>query len=389
MDKLTIGLALSGGGSRAMAFHLGCLRALHDRGILEKVSVLSGVSGGSVIAALYAYHDEPFEEFERRVERTLARGMVWGIARELFVSAETPKIVFSLLIGGTAAIIGRVVQLVAVPLGWLKLTGAKTASLLQRLSAPIPRFASRTTAFERHLARVHFKDQRLNEVRRDNLKVVINAAELRTETAFRFGSTESGCWRFGRLVETPSVATAVAASAAFPAFLPALDQRMLFDLRGTQETHRVLITDGGVYDNLGISCMLPGKDPAFSTNAHPVDYIIACDAGQGMPAGTRRPYFLWARMLATIFTIHRRIQTMSLDLLHRMEASGEIKGFLLPYLGMVDERIPARPADLVTREATADYPTDFNPMSKQDMDRLSKRGEQITHALIEAYAPYL
>lgn len=82
MKQPTIGLALSGGGSRAMAFHLGCLRALHDRGVLDKVSVLSGVSGGSVIAALYAYHDETFEEFERRVERVLARGMVWGIAEK-------------------------------------------------------------------------------------------------------------------------------------------------------------------------------------------------------------------------------------------------------------------------------------------------------------------
>lgn len=29
------GLALSGGGSRAVAFHLGCMRALNDRGILD------------------------------------------------------------------------------------------------------------------------------------------------------------------------------------------------------------------------------------------------------------------------------------------------------------------------------------------------------------------
>lgn len=386
---MIIGLALSGGGSRAMAFHLGCLRALHDRGVLDKVSVLSGVSGGSVIAALYAYHDEPFEDFEHRIERTLARGMVWGIAREIFFSLETPKITASVIIGGAAAIFGRLVQMAAAPFGWLRLTGAKTASFLQRLSAPVPRFASRTTAFERHLARVHFNEQRMDDVRRPNLKVIINAAELRTETAFRFGSTESGCWRFGWLVEVPSVATAVASSAAFPAFLPAIDRRLLFKRGNALERHRVLITDGGVYDNLGISCMLPGRDPAYSTNVHPVDYIIACDAGQGMPAGTRRPYFVWARMLATIFTIHRRIQTMSLDLLHRMEASGEIKGFLLPYLGMSDARIPAAPADLVSREATADYPTNFNPMSKEDMDRLSKRGEQITNALLDAHAPYL
>ena len=50
-----IGLALSGGGSRAMAFHLGCLRALNDLGLLERVGVLSTISGGSLIGAYYAY----------------------------------------------------------------------------------------------------------------------------------------------------------------------------------------------------------------------------------------------------------------------------------------------------------------------------------------------
>ena len=55
-----IGIALSGGGARAMAFHLGCLRALHDLGILDRVRVFSTVSGGSVIGALYAANDEPF-----------------------------------------------------------------------------------------------------------------------------------------------------------------------------------------------------------------------------------------------------------------------------------------------------------------------------------------
>ena len=48
-----IALALSGGGSRAIAFHLGCLRALNDRGLLKRVKTVSSVSGGSVIAATY------------------------------------------------------------------------------------------------------------------------------------------------------------------------------------------------------------------------------------------------------------------------------------------------------------------------------------------------
>ena len=45
-----IGLALSGGGSRAMAFHLGCLRALNDLDILDRIGVLSTISGGSVMS---------------------------------------------------------------------------------------------------------------------------------------------------------------------------------------------------------------------------------------------------------------------------------------------------------------------------------------------------
>ena len=35
-----VGLALSGGGSRAIAFHLGCLRALYDRGVLDRLRVI-------------------------------------------------------------------------------------------------------------------------------------------------------------------------------------------------------------------------------------------------------------------------------------------------------------------------------------------------------------
>ena len=41
-----IGLALSGGGSRAIAFHLGCLRALDDLGLRDSLQVISSVSGG-------------------------------------------------------------------------------------------------------------------------------------------------------------------------------------------------------------------------------------------------------------------------------------------------------------------------------------------------------
>jgi len=74
--SLGIGLALSGGGSRAIAFHLGCLRALHRAKLLDRVNSLSTVSGGSVIGALYACHSGEFSEFETRIQALLKEGLV-------------------------------------------------------------------------------------------------------------------------------------------------------------------------------------------------------------------------------------------------------------------------------------------------------------------------
>jgi patatin-like phospholipase len=46
-DPPELGVSLSGGGNRAAAFAIGVLSAMHERGILEKVDVISAVSGGS------------------------------------------------------------------------------------------------------------------------------------------------------------------------------------------------------------------------------------------------------------------------------------------------------------------------------------------------------
>ncbi|UCC71428.1 MAG: patatin-like phospholipase family protein [Gemmatimonadota bacterium] len=48
-----LGLAFSGGGFRASLFHLGVLRRLAELDVLRHVEILSTVSGGSILAALY------------------------------------------------------------------------------------------------------------------------------------------------------------------------------------------------------------------------------------------------------------------------------------------------------------------------------------------------
>jgi NTE family protein len=52
---LKIGITLSGGGVRAAAFHLGVLKRLADENLLEKIEMLSTVSGGSLVTGM-VYH---------------------------------------------------------------------------------------------------------------------------------------------------------------------------------------------------------------------------------------------------------------------------------------------------------------------------------------------
>jgi len=49
-----IGLALSGGGFRAAAFHLGVFRKLDELGLLAKIDLLTCVSGGSIAGGFLA-----------------------------------------------------------------------------------------------------------------------------------------------------------------------------------------------------------------------------------------------------------------------------------------------------------------------------------------------
>ncbi|CCQ46129.1 putative secreted domain protein [Pseudarthrobacter siccitolerans] len=62
----------------------------------------------------------------------------------------------------------------------------------------------------------------MNEVTHPNLDAIISATDLATANAVRFGSLVSSSSPYGRITDSVPVADAVAASAAFPALLPAL-----------------------------------------------------------------------------------------------------------------------------------------------------------------------
>jgi NTE family protein len=382
-----IGLALSGGGSRAIAFHLGCLRALNQLGLLDRVDVLSTVSGGSVIGAYFHAHQGDFASFEAKMREVLSQGLVRRMCRKMF----SP---LGLKVAGAFALIGFVAFCVAVFRTIVSVLRLITPRSLARhferfeIRSPLHRFASRTSLLEAALDDLLFGGASLSDLRAKP-HLVINASELRTGSAFRFGNIESGSWRWGKLHRNDvSVAHGVAASAAYPLFLPAFDETFIFDSKGALTSERVILTDGGIYDNLGLGCLWPDRSPDVSLNVISVDTIICCSAGYGLRQEPPSQFFL-ARTLSVFSALFDRAQNASIHRLHEAQRSGRIKHFIFPYLGQLDRALPNPPANLVRREEAHSYPTNFNAMPPGWIDRLSLRGEQLTLCLAHAYIPHL
>lgn len=210
------GLCLSGGGYRAMLFHVGALWRLHETGKLAELTRISSVSGGSITAAVLALAWERLKPGEGGFEAEVVEP-IRSLAR---VTIDERSIVGGLLLPGTIA------QYVA-------------------------------DAYARHL----FGDRTLQDLP-ESPRFIINATNLETGSLMRFTRREIRDWRVGRIADpTTRIADAVAASSAFP---PVLSPYILdvdpgdFDPPAEGEIgddrfrSEISLTDGGVYDNLGL-----------------------------------------------------------------------------------------------------------------------------------------
>ncbi len=379
-DKMRIALALSGGGSRAIAFHLGCLRGLRQAGLLDRVSLLSSVSGGSVVAALFCSASGDFDAFERATRRLLARGLVRPALVRSLTSLDGLSAGLSFLMIAFDRTAAFLAGLALMPFPDLR----RRLAWLRR--SPLRRWASRTTIL-RNVLDALFDHQLLSDLRSDRPKLIIVACELRAKAAIYFTKNSVHCWRYGEAASDKiSLANAVAASAAYPLALPALDERFDFQRDGSVKSERVTLTDGGVYDNLGLAPFWPDRDAQRSMQVPPYDRVIACRAGYALEVGDPGA-FVFGRLAASFESIHARSQNLAMKRLFELAAAGRIGPFLLPYLGQDDSKLAKPPVDFVAGASVADYPTDFSAMSDVWIDRLVARGETLVAALVEEHWP--
>ena len=255
--------------------------------------MISTVSGGSVIGALYAAKDQSFLEFEKEVRALLVQGLVSPALRKALTTAEGLRAAFC---WSSLALFNCIMAPLKSMLRMLSLAlpSQTTAWRLYNLRPPFTRFASRTTILRCVLDEDVFRGMRLRDLPASRPLLIVNAAELRTGSAFYFSRERSRSWRLGELaVPDTTLAHAVTASAAYPVFLPALDERLAFNKRdGSRRVEHVTLTDGGVYDNLGLAPLWPDRDPAVSLNVVNVDTVICCRAGYGLPVRSAKPVSL-------------------------------------------------------------------------------------------------
>ena len=219
-----IALCLSGGGYRAMLFHVGVLWKLNEIGYLKKLARVSSVSGGSITAAVLG------------VKWTRLGFDANGIASHFVGEVVTP---IRSLAGKTideASIIGGIFT---------------PGSIADRVAE----------AYRKHL----FGAATLQDLPQDPPRFVINATSVQTGALFRFSRPYLADYRVGRILNPRvELAVAVGASSAFPPVLsPARLEFAASDWapasgQGSEDLHRepfltdVVLTDGGVYDNLGL-----------------------------------------------------------------------------------------------------------------------------------------
>ena len=218
-----LGLCLSGGGYRAMLFHTGSLLRLNEAGYLSKLDRVSSVSGGSIIAGVLASR--------------------WG---ELtFADTGTARNFDDVVLQPIRSFARRTIDVPAVLLGAL-IPGVTINSRLARSYRRL--FDGRT------LADLPGRPE-----------FVFDATNLQSGDLWRFSTRAEGDWRVGTQTTPHTPLTqVVAASSAFPPVLsparlsfpdgslnPGADQ----DLNSPPYTTRVVLADGGVYDNLGLEAV--------------------------------------------------------------------------------------------------------------------------------------
>ena len=280
IDRL--GLGLSGGGFRASFFHIGILAQMADQGLLRHVEVISTVSGGSIIGALYYLHvknllesipddritDQHYIDIVKEIELDFLK----ATEKNIRMSTFTNFIVNFKMVLFEYSRSDRIAKLYNEAFYQLVLSGVTDPIQMQELKI-YPKGGS-----------TNFYPLTDNNSRKAKVPIlVLNATSLNSGRNWQFTAQTMGeppvlginkfdkkpirlrradGDGYGNMVNTPinqqqfSLGHAVAASACVPILFDPLAISNLYYNREDKESIRVQLVDGGVFDNQGTDGLL-------------------------------------------------------------------------------------------------------------------------------------
>lgn len=343
------GLCLSGGGYRAMVFHLGALWRLYEAGLLEDLRRISSVSGGSITAGVLALKWRKLSFDPSRVRDDFVAEVVAPVRRLAGETIDAESIILGIVLPG-------------------------------RISDKV------AAAYEEHL----FGKASLQDLP-DEPRFVFNATNVQSGVLWRFMKPYMRDYRVGE-VRSPTIplARAVAASSAFPPVLSPVEMRLdpaSFtpksgdDLQRPPFTSKVMLTDGGVYDNLGLETVWK----CLRT-------VLVSDGG-GKFEAEEEPKSDWAqhslRVLDLIDSQVRALRKRQLidsyeakpgDAAHRNGAYWGIRTDIAKY-GLADA-LPCPPARTMDLART---PTRLQRLDDERQERLINWGYAVCDAALRAH----
>lgn len=350
----SIALALSGGGIRAMVFHIGVMKHLAERGLLEDVAKVSTVSGGSLLVGLLLQQNQmrwpTSEQFLARSLPALraslcTRSLQWGAARQLLN-----------------------------PMNW--------RFLLSRANL---------------LARALQREWQVQEALADLPQAPewsINGTTAENGKRFRFKRHNIGDYTLGYAsAERFPLASALAVSAAFPGgFGPlTLDARQ-FEWRRRSWNDppdaaksveaaflRLHLYDGGVYDNIGLE---PFFDAGRQRPKHDGVFIICSDAGAPLASG-------FSQGPLNVFRLKRVADIMS-----DQSRSLRVRSFSnylqqTPFSGAylyINTPISA-PEKCPSAQFAASFPTTLRRLHFDEFDRIAAHGQAVAERALMPTLP--
>jgi len=425
--KIKIGIALSGGGYRAAAFHLGVFRKLKQLRILDKLDVISTISGGSIAGAYYLLNKDDFDKFEISFTSNLQKSVVkriifhWRFLTPIFLFLGISWILFydpfkfefskkiTILSFAFIFIIGVLFQFKILSFSQLKIKAYK---------------------------KIFFKDLKISDLP-DSPAIALNATNLSTGTLWTFSKnkTSDSSYEYpkdgGNSIKfncsDMPIAIAVASSTSVPVpFDPILIDKKYYENLNDFNRIKPRLIDGGLYDNQGIHKI------SQPNSSYSCDIILVSDGSQPFNNlfKSSNTFFILYRgidvmmrkiknlqFIRDVYSANREIAYFSLDWKYnlcveefiRAARKGQVFPAVLSYHGLTDQILKKPTSEIVSFinnkinymgiiekglsneeiSKVSKIGTNLTALKKTEIDLLSRHAETLTDLQINLYCPTL